>query len=607
MQAPIVYRVRAAEPAAHYFDISLQVTGPDPAGQRLTLPAWIPGSYMIRDFARNIVTIRAASDGQAVRLQKLDKQTWLAPPVAGELAVEYRVYAWDLSVRAAHLDQTHGYFNGPSLFLRVVGQEGCACDVELLKSDDPATARWRVATTLPALATDPAGFGRYRAPDYETLIDHPVEMADWTELRFEVAGVPHAMAITGRHGADLTRLARDLTRICAEHVALFGAPLPTTRYLFLTLAVGEGYGGLEHRDSTSLLCSRDDLPTPDLEQPTEGYRRFLGLCSHEYFHLWNVKRIRPAALAEADLSREVHTVQLWAFEGITSYYDDLALVRSGCIDGKSYLELLAQTITRVMRGAGRLGQSVAESSFDAWTKFYKQDENAPNAIVSYYAKGGLVALGLDMLLRERSAERLSLDDLMRELWQRYGQTGIGVPETGIEHLAGELLGADLSDFFQRAVYGTDDLPLVDWLAGVGVGMRLRPAAKPDDPGGVCDAPQPVSARRVLGARFRAAGELVELTHVFAGGAAQAAGLSAGDRLIALNGIQVKADSLAARVAQLDPTRPAEVHALRRDELLTFQLVPQPAPDDTCDLWFIPDPQLSAAQRARRKAWLGDGV
>jgi predicted metalloprotease with PDZ domain len=258
-----------------------------------------------------------------------------------------------------------------------------------------------------------------------------------------------------------------------------------------------------------------------------------------------------------------------------------------------------------MRGAGRLQQSVAESSFDAWTKFYKQDENAPNAIVSYYAKGGLVALGLDLVLRQRSGDRLSLDDLMRELWQRYGRTGIGVPETGIEQLAGELLGTDLDDFFQLAVYGTEDLPLADWLAGVGVGMRLRPATKPEDPGGVVERPEPVTARRVLGARFRAAGDLVELTHVYVDGAAQAAGLSAGDRLVALDGIQVRADTLAARVAQLEPGRPAEVHALRRDELRTFQLAPQPAPEDTCDLWFIPDAELDAGQRARRRAWLGE--
>ena len=608
MSYPIQYRIIPADPAGHYFDVSLSISAPDPAGQLLTLPAWIPGSYMIRDFARNIVAIRASSAGTPVALRKSDKQTWQASPVSGELRIDYRVYAWDLSVRAAHLDQTHAYFNGPSVFLRVVGQESAPCGVELQRPPDDAGKDWRVATTLPPDDVDSAGFGQYVAPGYDALIDYPVEIADWTELTFEVAGVPHAMAITGRHVCDADRLATDLTRVCSQHAQLFGGELPLSRYLFLTLAVGDGYGGLEHADSTSLMCSRDDLPAPGLEKPTEGYRRFLGLCSHEYFHLWNVKRIKPARLAAADLSHEVHTELLWAFEGITSYYDDLALVRCGCIDRRSYLELLAQTITRVMRGAGRFKQSVAESSFDAWTKFYKQDENAPNAIVSYYAKGGLVALGLDMVMRQRSADRVSLDDLMRGLWERYGKTGIGVPEQGIETLASELTGTDLADYFARSVHGTEDLPLADWFAGMGIGMRLRAAAKPDDPGGVCDAPgadeRPTPDRLVIGARFRAAGDFVELTHVFEGGAAHAAGLSAGDRLIALDGLQVKADTLATRIGQSGAPMPRTVHALRRDELMSFQLTPRPAPPDTCDLWLLDDAQLTAEQRARRDAWLG---
>jgi predicted metalloprotease with PDZ domain len=232
----------------------------------------------------------------------------------------------------------------------------------------------------------PLGFGRYRAQGSADLIDHPVEMGDFLHTQFLAAGTPHEIAIYGRHRADLGRLSRDLQKVCEEHANLFGE-LPPDRYLFLMMVVGQGYGGLEHRDSTSLICSRADLPVPGQTEVTEGYRRLLGLCSHEYFHLWNVKRIQPARIQSSDLSGEVHTRLLWAFEGFTSYYDDLALVRCGLITERDYLDLLAQTITRVMRVNGRTKQSVAESSFDAWTKFYKQDENAPNAIVSYYAKG----------------------------------------------------------------------------------------------------------------------------------------------------------------------------------------------------------------------------
>jgi predicted metalloprotease with PDZ domain len=316
-----------------------------------------------------------------------------------------------------------------------------------------------------------------------------------------------------------------------------------------------------------------------------------------------VKRIQPAVFQAPDLAREVHTTLLWVFEGFTSYYDDLTLLRSGVIDLPAYLGVLAQTITRVMRGAGRIRQSIAESSFDAWTKFYKQDENAPNAVVSYYAKGALVAFGLDMTLRARTGGKASLDDLMRMLWVRHGRAGVGVADGDVERLAGELAGSDLSDFFARYVYGTAELPLVAWFDVIGVGCRLRGAAKPDDLGGFVESVEPSPSRKVLGARFQAAGDLVQLTHVFRGGAAHEAGLSAGDRLVAIDGLQTKPDRLAEQVAALPDDRPALVHALRRDELMTFSLVPLPAPNDACDLWLPGEDASTERKRQRRVQWL----
>jgi predicted metalloprotease with PDZ domain len=437
MQVPsaITYVVTPRRPEAHLFSVELSIPDPGTAPITLSLPAWIPGSYMIRDFARNIVSIAAADAAGPLPIEKLDKQTWRLTPrqtpneVSGDraLTLTYEVYAWELTVRSAHLDRTHGYFNGPSLFLRVHGRDQAPCCVELRAPADPACADWRVATSLARDVEEQPetgrwDFGRFVADDYDDLIDHPVEMGHFDVLAFRVGEVPHWMAISGRHQGDLVRLTADLGPICAEHAALFGE-LPLDRYLFLTQVVGDGYGGLEHRFSTSLLCSRDDLPESLATSAGGGraggdYRKFLGLCSHEYFHLWNVKRIRPAVFADAGLEHEVHTRLLWAFEGITSYYDDLALVRSGRIDVTGYLELLAETITKVQRNPGRLEQTVAESSFDAWTKFYKQDENAPNAIVSYYGKGAITALALDLTIRRDTDGRASLDDVMRALWQR---------------------------------------------------------------------------------------------------------------------------------------------------------------------------------------------
>jgi predicted metalloprotease with PDZ domain len=602
MSAPLHYSIRPLNPAAHLFEVELAIAAPDPDGQRLALPAWIPGSYMIRDFARNIVNIAARTANGDARLTKLDKQTWQLEPIQQAVTLTYQVYAWDLSVRAAHLDQRHAYFNGTSVFLRVVGKEHEPHAVAILPPGGDEYAAWRVSTTLPAVEANARGFGAYEAPDYPALVDYPVEIGTQQTLDFEAASVPHSMAISGRHGCDHERLSRDLEVICAQHASMFGE-LPVERYLFLVLTTANGYGGLEHRDSTSLICARDDLPRPGLEEPDEGYRRFLGLCSHEYFHLWNVKRIRPERLQQADLSREVHTELLWAFEGFTSYYDDLALVRSGCIPAASYLELLAQGITRIMRGTGRTRQSVAESSFDAWTKFYKQDENAPNAIVSYYSKGALVALGLDMALRDATDDAVTLDDLMRALWRRHGQPDIGVPEDGIETLACELAGRDLSEFFARYVHGTDELPLQDWLASAGIGMLLRPAKDPNDKGASADqAPEAVEPEPVLGARWSNDNGAALLSHVLDDGAAQAAGLSAGDRLIALDGLQISPDKLAKLIARSDG--PVTIHAFRGDELLQFQVQPLPAPADTATLWLLADDRLSPAQRARRAAWLG---
>lgn len=595
----ILYQVNLSQPEAHLFEICLTLSSPDPAGQVLSLPAWIPGSYMIRDFAKNIVTIAAFCGDAALAMEKLDKQSWRCAPCEGPLRVRYQVFAWDLSVRSAHFDTTHAFFNGSSLFLMARGRQLEPCDVEIL-APGANYRHWRVATSLPCQATNEAGFGRYRAENYEDLIDHPVEIGDFTEMSFEAAGVAHSVVITGKHNTDLKRLGQDLSKICEQHISLFGQ-LPLKRYWFLVMAVGEGYGGLEHKTSTSLLCNRDDLPRLGETSVSEGYRRFLGLCSHEYFHLWNVKRIRPLAFVEGGMDKEVHTRLLWVFEGFTSYYDDLALVRCGCIGAQDYLGLLAQIITRVQRTGGRHKQSVAESSFDAWTKFYKQDENAPNAIVSYYAKGALIALCLDLQLRWRSAGACSLDQVMQALWERYGLLEKGVPEQAVETLINEVSGLDLSEFFAEAVYGVAELPLQEWLQKAGVELRWRPGEGLDDLGGAVETFTEKPAKPVLGVRFQSGSEAL-VSHVFDGGAAQKAGISPGDVLLALGGIKATANTIAKLLAAVPTGQSTPVHLYRRDELMELTVTPLPAPSDTCELRLSPD--ADGQTLALRKAWLG---
>ena len=563
---PIRYSIVPKQPAAHLFEVTITVADPDPSGQRFMLPVWIPGSYMVREFARNIVTLRAVNEaGRKVRVEKTDKQTWQAAPVNGPLTLRYEVYAWDMSVRAAHLDDTTGFFNGTSVFLAAVGHEDAPCLVDIQKPAGPAYRSWRVATALPeARGTRRYGFGEYSAQNYDELADHPVTLGEFALATFKAHGVPHDIVIAGRVVAlDMARLAADLKRICEAQIALFepkSKKAPVERYVFMTQAVSDGYGGLEHRASTALICNRSDLPVEGRPQTTEGYRTYLGLCSHEYFHTWNVKRIKPAAFAPYDLTRENYTSLLWLFEGFTSYYDDLILVRTGLISPEEYFALLGKVVGGVMRGSGRLKQTVAESSFDAWVKYYRQDENAPNAIVSYYTKGSLVALAFDLTIRAQTSNRKSLDDVMRLLWQRFGRDfyrgkPVGVAEDEVGAIFAEATGAELGALFEQAVRSTRDLPLETLL----------------EPFGISLAPErDKNTRPTLGARVRGGGDCT-LAAVHDGSAAQKAGLSAGDVLVAIDGLRVTGANLDALLSRYLPGAKVEVHAFRREELRAVQV------------------------------------
>ena len=590
----ITYRVVPADLHGHLFEVTLDIARPDPQGQRFALPAWIPGSYMLREFARHIVSIAASADGRPVMLRKLDKHTWLAEDCAGPLQLRYRVYAWDLSVRGAHLDASHGFFNGANLFLRAIGHESQPCTVILEPPTESAGSDWQVATTLPEAGAQRWGFGRYRADDYDALIDHPVEMGRFVKASFEAGGASHDIAISGRHDTDLERLCRDLAPMCEAQIALFDPErrrAPFGRYLFLVTAVGDGYGGLEHRSSTALICRRADLPHRGLQDASDGYRNLLGLASHEYFHSWNVKRIKPAVFANYDLDRENYTRLLWVFEGFTSYYDDLMLARAGVIDETAYLKLLAGTISKVLREPGRLEQSVADSSFDAWVKFYRQDENAPNAIVSYYTKGALVALALDLKIRARTSGAHSLDDVMRLAWLRYGQDFFaqrkGLPEEGFPTLLTEATGLRLDREIRDWSQGTADPPLAALLKAVGIRLELKAAPQAGAP---------------IGARLAMRDGMLQFIHVINGGPAHAAGLSGGDTLVAIDRLRIADEqALKSLLERYSPGAQLLVHAFRRDELFTCELlIDRPAASEAA---LSVDPRANAQANALRASWL----
>jgi len=590
----IRYQISSLNPATHYFDIKLQIERPDPAGQCLRMPNWIPGSYMIRDFAKNIVTMSAYSGDARIAIGQQDKSSWRLEPCAGPLTIEYQVYAWDLSVRGAHLDQTHGYYNGTSVFLEVVGQSQEPCEVLIEKPPAHYCGDWKLATTLPAKNATAFEFGLYAANDYDELIDHPVEMGKFIQIRFEACGIPHDVILSGRFRCDGARLKKDLTKICEHHIRFFGEPAPMDYYQFLVMVVGQGYGGLEHRSSTSLMCGRDSLPQPGQIEVSDAYRDLLGLCSHEYFHTWNVKRIKPAVYQPYDLQQEVYTELLWAFEGITSYYDDLALLRCGLIDEKSYLELLAQTITRVLRGKGSTRQSAAESSFNTWTKFYKQDENAQNAIVSYYAKGALIALCIDLKMRGLSQSKHSLDDVMRQLWQSWKETGAGTDTNTIQDLVCSIVDSDLRDFMQQLINSSDELPLQELLTSVGITMNFRSASNQKDKGGKeNEGPLPEVD---FGAFIEEKNGGLQILRVSESGSAQAAGLSANDNLVAVNDLKLTLAQLEQQLLLAAVGEQWKIHAFRRDELMEFELSLKAAEKDTVLL-------QPGERNQQRQAWL----
>jgi predicted metalloprotease with PDZ domain len=509
---PIHYRVDIADPHTHLFHITLTIAAPA-AKQQLALPVWIPGSYLVREFAKSLSSLQARQGGRslAAATRQLDKCTWeIDCSPAKPLVVTYNVYARDNSVRTAWLDAERGFFNGTSLCLGVDGQHGLP---HMLEVPVPkGVADWSVATGLPPQKIDQRGFGIYRAANYDELVDCPVEMGHFWSGRFTACGVPHRFVVAGAlPGFDGAKLLADTQKICEAEIRFWHGDKkpPFANYLFMLNAVDDGYGGLEHGNSTALICNRKDLPRVNESKVTEGYTTLRGLISHEYFHTWNVKRLRPAELATYQYDRENYTQLLWFFEGFTSYYDDLLLRRAGLLDNAGYLKLLNKTINQVMQTPGRLVQSVAEASFDAWVKYYRQDENTPNATVSYYTKGALVALCFDLTLRTGSGHAASLDDAMRALWLRCQ--------------AGPMREADFADVLEALgnrsfapevaawVHGRGELPLKDLLAQHGVT--------------VLDEPAQLAHR--LGLRV-AENNGVQVKTVLRGGVAEKAGFAAGD-------------------------------------------------------------------------------
>ncbi|MGQ0709257.1 MAG: M61 family metallopeptidase [Rhodoferax sp.] len=602
-KAALHWRIGLDHAQAHLYTVTLTLARSQ-RQQVLSLPVWIPGSYLVREFSKHLQGLQAWQDGRALAITQRDKCSWrLDNRRTSAIELRYQVWALDPSVRTAWLDLERAFFNGTSLLLRPEGLPAHPC---LLSIDAPRHApQWTLSTALEPQQVDARGFGTYTAPDYDHLVDCPVEMGPLWSGEFSVSGVPHRLVVNGAPaGFDGQRLLADTQRICETQWRLWHPERFTggaqrrgktagafRHYQFQLWAVHEGWGGLEHRHCTALIAPRDDLPRlpspweappkPTAPRP-EGQVRLLGLISHEYFHTWNVKRLRPAEFAHYDYQQENYTELLWFFEGFTSYYDDLLLRRAGLIDDATYLGLLTKTVNSVAQTPGQRVQSVAQASFDAWVKYYRPDDNSPNASVSYYTKGALVALCLDLRLRQEG--RTSLDQVLHALWQRC--QGGPMREQDLREVLQELAGRSYTPELQAWVHGTDDLPVSELLRAHGVAVLE----------------EPVGLEQRLGLRLQP-GAGLRIRHVLRGGAAEQAGFNPGDEWIGV----ARADSAQTqwRLQQLselaaccgDATRILAL--VQRDRRLLTLALELPGPEYQVRL-VVQD--ASAAQR-----WLQDNT
>ncbi|MFO1257910.1 MAG: PDZ domain-containing protein [Gammaproteobacteria bacterium] len=577
----------------HIYKVTCKIRNVTAGSLRFSMPRWIPGSYLIRHFAKNIISLNVLTPG--LKLEQIDTANWDIVGTASEIELAYEIYAFDASVRGVYLDNQRGFINPSRICLQIQGKEHAGH--RFILTCPKQFQDWEVATTLPVDKVDRFGFGSYQADGYDELIDHPIEIGKFERVSFAAAGVPHEIVMSGRFEGDVGRLAKDLEKICTHQIEFFGQPAPFQKYLFILNLVGEGYGGLEHRSSTALQATRDCLPISGIEKQSKEYVSLLGLFSHEYFHAWNVKRIKPACFIPYNLLEETPTSLLWVFEGFTTYYDDLMLVRSGVISEAEYLRVMSEMMSRYIRTPGRYKQTLIGASFEAWTKFYQPDENSPNSQISYYLKGCLAALCLDLTIRKQTQNKRSLDDVMRWLWTERGLKGIGVADKEVEQQIIAIAGESIVPLLNQILYSTESLPLESCLGAVDLAIVLKPTPKIQkfewDAESVVRASMGISLIETYG-RY-----LCQI--VYNGSAAERAGLSANDELVAINGIKVTPTSFEKIIKYLTPEQTVMVHVFRRDELLTLSLVLDPIPLQTVVLSRMHE---SVESEENLKRWLG---
>ncbi len=565
------YRISIPEPANHLLHVELAIANWQHNFIDLKLPVWTPGSYLVREYAKHLQNFEATdAAGEKLSWQKISKNHWrVNNSNSSQIKISYRIFCNELTVRTNHIDNTHAFFTGAAVFMYVPEQQKQSFQVEIHIPKE----NWQIATALPNVANRSNVF---YAKDFDTLVDSPFEIGIQEQHEFTVLGKPHRLIIWGQHNADVQRIVRDTATIIAVEAEIFGG-LPYDRYDFI-LHAGNGFGGLEHKDSTVLLYNRLGF------RKEESYLQFMNLVAHEFFHTWNVKRIRPKALETFDYDNENYTGSLWFSEGTTSYYDQIFPLRAGLYDAKHYLKLVSKSITRLQTTFGRNVQSLYESSFDTWIKLYRPDANTHNNQISYYLKGELVSMLLDLIIRDQTNNLRSLDRVMQIMWERFGKDEIGFSEAELHEVIEQVAGIDLTDFWNNYLYGTKEIDYNYYLDPFGLELR---SARQDVP--------------FTGLTLKSKNGLAEVEKVEFGSPAQKAGLSTGDSVLAIAGIRVTADSFNERLKDFAVGDAIALTIFQQDLLKTVEIIVQEPVYTHFELVQIA--KASPVQETNLKLWL----
>jgi predicted metalloprotease with PDZ domain len=598
----IAFTVSMPKPHTHMLDVEIRIKHGAEAQvakeEVLVMPVWTPGSYLIREFERHVQDFDAAdSSGQPLHWEKINKDSWrILTNGSREWRASYRVYANELSVRTNEVNSEHAFWNNAALLMYLEGFLNAPSTLQVI-----APQPWKVATGLPPV---PGPKNTFRAENFDILYDSPVEVSNFKTLSFEVKGVPHRIVIDGDGNYDPQKMVADVKKIVESEVDLMGGEIPYHDYTFILHLRANTGGGLEHLNSTALGYQRFGFG-PEPKETGEGvnsagpgapplrtYRGFLSLVAHEFFHLWNVKRIRPDALGPFDYTRENYTKLLWVAEGFTDYYARLVLRRAGLISDKEFLKENAKAFQLLQNTPGRLVMSIEESSFDTWIKYYRQDENSVNSQVDYYDKGAIVGLLLDLEIRKQSKGARSLDDVMRYLYAEFYKKDRNYTPADFQKACELMAGSSLEQFFARYVRGREELDYDSALAVTG--LRLDTAMSANG----SKAPE----KAYLGADLSLEGDRLLVKKVFAGSPAYEQGLNAGDQIVALNNMRTNKEFFDARIAEKHPGDLVTLTIFRSDDLSTLLIKLGRKVDATYRIVPVDNP--TGEQKRLYQSWLG---